>query len=399
MTVAVDMLLARSTFAGREGCHTGLVQWKVLLSPPEMSPVERDMLLDAFDSGWIAPAGPDLDAFEAELCEMSGAAAAVGLSSGTAALHLALQVLGVSRGDDVLMSDLTFAASAFAATYLGANPCFVDSEAASWQVDPELLAQELARRAAVGALPAAVVSVDLYGSVADGTRIAALCAQYGVPLVQDAAESVGATRDGVASGRAGRLGIYSFNGNKILTTGGGGALISDDVDLIERVRYLSTQSRAPVAHYEHRDIGHNYRMGNINAAIGRGQLRTLPDRIAARQRVHSNYQQCLGEMPGVRFQGVPDGCSPNYWLTTIEIDPDEFGATALEVLDATRAAGIEARHGFMPMHMQPVFAGSSVVGGAVAEQHFARGVSLPSSGRLSSDEVRWIADVVAATRR
>ena len=364
-----------------------------------MSSVEREMLLDAFDSGWIAPAGPDLDAFEAELCELSGAAAAVGLSSGTAALHLALEVLGVGRGDDVVMSDLTFAASAFAAGYLGANPCFVDSETASWQIDVDLLAGELARRAAVGALPAAVVSVDLYGSMVDGARLAALCAEFGVPLVHDAAESVGATRDGVASGRGGRLGVYSFNGNKILTTGGGGALISDDVALIDRARYLSTQARAPVAHYEHRDIGHNYRMGNINAAIGRGQLRTLPGRIAARQRVHSTYQMCLGGLPGVRFQEVPEGCSPNYWLTTVEINPDEFGATAREVLDATRDAGIEARHGFMPMHMQPVFAGSSVVGGAVAEQHFARSVSLPSSGRLTSDEVRWIADVVASTRR
>ncbi|MCY7301162.1 MAG: aminotransferase class I/II-fold pyridoxal phosphate-dependent enzyme [Ilumatobacteraceae bacterium] len=375
------------------------MHWKVLLSPPEMSPVEREMLIDAFDSGWIAPAGPDLDAFEDELCALSGASAAVGLSSGTAALHLALEVLGVGRGDDVLMSDLTFAASAFAASYLGARPCFVDSEAASWQIDPDLLAQELARRAAVGALPAAVVSVDLYGSVADGTRMAALCAEYDVPLVQDAAESVGATRDGLAAGRAGRLGVYSFNGNKIVTTGGGGALISDDTALIERARYLSTQARAPVAHYEHHHVGRNYRMGNINAAIGRGQLRTLSARIVARQNVHAGYRQCLGELPGVRFQSVPHTCQPNYWLTTVEIDPEAFGATASEVLDAVRATGIEARPGFMPMHLQPVFAGASVVGGTVAEQHFARSVSLPSSGRLTSDEVRWIADVVASTRR
>ena len=357
------------------------------------------MLIDAFDSGWIAPAGPDLDAFEAELCDLSGAGAVVGLSSGTAALHLALEVLGVERGDDVLMSDLTFAASAFAATYLGARPCFVDSEAASWQIDPDLLGQELARRADVGALPAAVVCVDLYGSVCDGTRIAMLCAEYGVPLVQDAAESVGATRDGQSAGRAGRLGVYSFNGNKIVTTGGGGALISDDSALIDRARYLSTQARAPVAHYEHRDVGRNYRMGNINAAIGRGQLRTLAARIAARHQVHVGYRQCLAGLAGVRFQSVPDGCQPNYWLTTLEIDPDEFGATAREVLDAVRAAGIEARPGFMPMHLQPVFVGAPVIGGAVAEQHFARSVSLPSSGRLTSDEVRWIADVVASTRR
>jgi len=373
--------------------------WKIYLSPPEMSGVERERLLQAFDSGWIAPAGPDLDAFEGELCALSGAAAAVGLSSGTAALHLALQEVGVSRGDDVLMSDLTFAASAFAATYLGARPCFIDGDPLTWQIDPDLLAAELALRAAEGRLPAAVVSVDLYGSVADGTRLAAVCAEYDVPLVEDAAEAVGASRDGVAAGRFGRVGIYSFNGNKIATTGGGGAIITDDEALAARVRHLSTQAREAVAHYEHREIGHNYRMGNINAAIGRGQLHTLSERIEGRRRVYQHYLRTLGELPGVRFQAVPEGCVPNHWLTTVELDPNEFGATPAEVLAALRAELIEARPGFMPMHLQPVFADVPVVGGAVSAGHFARSVSLPSSGRLTSDEVQMIADIVASVRR
>lgn len=399
MTVALALREARSTPAAGEGCHTEGVQWKIFLSPPEMSLVEREMMLAAFDSGWIAPAGPDLAAFEEELCALSGAAAAVGLSSGTAALHLALEAVGVGPGDDVLMSDLTFAASAFAASYLGANACFVDCDPHTWQIDPDLLAGELARRAANGTLPAAVVSVDVYGSVADGTRLVQLCAEHGVPLVEDAAEAVGARRDGAAAGRFGRVGIYSFNGNKIVTTGGGGALLSDDLALVARVRHLSTQARHPVAHYEHHEIGRNYRMGNVNAAIGRGQLRTLSDRIAGRARVHHHYRRCLAGLPGVSFQQVPVGCEPNYWLTTLELDPDEFGAGPAEVLAALRADGIEARHGFMPMHLQPVFAGNHRVGGAVSAQHFARSVSLPSSGRLTSDEVQWICDVLVGARR
>ncbi len=375
------------------------MQWKFYLSPPEMSGLEREMLMQAFDSGWIAPAGPDLNAFEAELMALSGAAAAVGLSSGTAALHLALQAVGVDSGDDVLMSDLTFAASAFAAAYLGARPCFVDSDPLTWQLDPDLLAEELARRAVFGALPAAVVSVDLYGSVADNTRIAAICAEYGVPLVEDAAEAVGATRDGVSAGRFGRVGIYSFNGNKIVTTGGGGAVITDDVELAGRIRYLSTQARQPVPHYEHHDIGHNYRMGNINAAIGRGQLQTLPTRIAERRRVRDHYERCLHDLPGVTFQQVPAGCEPNHWLTTVQLDPDQFGASAADVLDALRAEAIEARPGFMPMHLQPVFADSPRIGGDVSATHFANSVSLPSSGRLTSDDVQMIVDVVLSVRR
>jgi len=360
------------------------------------------MLLDAFDSGWIAPAGPDLDGFERELCELTGAAAAVGLSSGTAALHVALLALGVGAGDEVLMSDLTFAASAFAAKYVGATPVFVDSEPGSWQMDPALLEAALADRAAAGRLPAAVIAVDLYGSVCDGDRIAAACRLHGVPLIEDAAEAIGAARGDTNAGRFGAVGVLSFNGNKMVTTGGGGALIADDVDLIDRVRHLSTQARQPVPWYEHEEVGHNFRMGNLNAAVGRGQLVTLPQRIAQRAAVRAGYERCFADVPGVRFQEVVDGCRPNHWLTTIEFDPEGFGASAADVLVALRDEGIEARPGFKPMHLQPVFAGTEFLSSsatAVGTRHFERSVSLPSSGFLTSDQVQWIAQTALSARR
>lgn len=372
--------------------------WKFLLSPPEVGPVERALLIEAFDSGWVAPAGPDIDAFEAELADLTGAAAVAALSSGTAALHLALMAVGVSAGDDVLVSTLTFGASAFAVTYLGARPCFVDCEPETWHLDPELLDDELHRRRREGRLPAAVVSVDLYGSVADGPRLAAICAEHGVPLVEDAAEAIGAHRDGVPAGRFGRVAVLSFNGNKIVTTGGGGAIVSDDPTIVSHARYLSTQARQPVPWYEHQHVGFNYRMGNLNAAVGRGQLRTLADRIAGRARVREAYERRLGGVPGVSFQAVPDGCSPNHWLTTVRFDPDAFGATTPMILEALRSAGIEARHGFKPMHLQPVFDGSPCVGGAVAADLFETTLSLPSGSRLGDDDVGEICDVILSAR-
>lgn len=366
------------------------------MSPPEVGDDERELLLAAFDSNWVAPAGPDLDAFEAELAELTGAASVAALSSGTAALQLALMAVGVGAGDDVLVSTLTFGASAFAPTYLGARPCFVDCEAATWHLDPELLAGELDRRARSGELPAAVVAVDLYGSVCDGVEIAATCAQYEVPLIVDAAESLGATRSGRPAGREGVVGILSFNGNKMVTTGGGGAIMSDDVSIVDRARYLSTQARQPVPWYEHEDIGHNFRMGNLNAAVGRGQLRTLRERIDGRRRVREGYEWVLAPL-GVGFQEIPADCEPNHWLTTIAL-PDDFSSDVAGVLDALRSVGVEARYGFKPMHLQPVFAHNPVVGGAVATDLFSRSISLPSGSTLQPDTVEWIAGLIADAR-
>ncbi len=372
--------------------------WKILLSPPEVGPDERRLLLDAFDSNWVAPAGPDIDAFEAELGTLTGAAAVVALSSGTAALHLALDAVGVGPGDEVLVSTLTFGASAFAVTYVGARPVFVDCEAGSWQLDTELVEAELDERARAGRLPAAVLSVDLYGSVSDGARLAALCGRYDVPLVQDAAEAVGARRDGVHAGRHGRVGVLSFNGNKMVTTGGGGALLSDDPAIVDRVRYLTTQARMPVPWYEHTDIGFNYRMVSLNAAVGRGQLRTLPARIAGRRAVRERYEERLSGA-GISFQTDAPGCEPNHWLTTVAVDEATFGAGRDAVLGVLHDAGVEARHGFKPMHLQPVFRGHDVIGGAVAAELFERSVSLPSASRLTSEQVDWICDLVLAAGR
>jgi len=373
-------------------------EWKVLLSPPEVGDVERELLVGAFDSGWIAPAGPDLAAFEAELCELTGVRAVAALSSGTAALHLALLAVGVSAGDDVLVSTLTFGATAFAATYLGARPCFVDAEERTWHMDPDLLAEELAARARRGELPGAVVAVDLYGSVVDAARLQHACDEFEVPLVIDAAESLGATRDGIAAAHRGKVAILSFNGNKIVTTGGGGAIASDDLELVDRARFLATQARRPVPWYEHDEIGFNYRMGNLNAAVGRGQLRTLRDRITERARVRTRYEEHLGVLPGARFQDVPSGVSPNHWLTTVRLDPAGGLAPAIG-LAALRDAGIEARWGWKPMHRQPVFAGHPTTGGSIADELFASCLTLPSGSRLTDDDVEWICSVLLDAAR
>jgi dTDP-4-amino-4,6-dideoxygalactose transaminase len=369
----------------------------LLLSPPEVGPGERELLLAAFDSNWVAPAGPDIDAFEEELATLTGAPSVAALSSGTAGLELAMMAVGVGPDDDVLMGTLTFAASAFAASHLGARPCFVDCDGATWHMDLDLLEDELARRAAAGQLPAAVVSVDLYGSVADGARCAQICATYDVPMVCDAAEAIGARRDGVHAGRHGRVGVLSFNGNKMVTTGGGGAIFSDDVDIVRRARYLSTQARQPVPWYEHEDIGFNFRMGNLNAAVGRGQLHTLPHRIGERRRVRRRYRGHL-EPAGASFQHVPEGVSPNYWLTTAAFE-SASGIEPAMALAALRDNGIEARYGFKPMHLQPVYRDVPVIGGAVAADLFARSLSLPSGARLTDVEVDRVCEVLIGAGR
>lgn len=372
--------------------------WKILLSPPEVGQIERDLLVAAFDANWVAPAGPDIDALEAEISDLTGAPAVAALSSGTAALHLALMAVGVGRGDDVLVNTLTFGASAFATTYVGARPCFVDCEPSTWHLDADLLDEELERRDRAGERPGAVISVDLYGSVSDGVRIAAVCAAHDVPLIQDAAEAIGATRDGVHAGRQGHVSVLSFNGNKMVTTGGGGAIMSDDESVVSHARYLSTQARQPVPWYEHEHIGFNYRMGNLNAAVGRGQLRTLQDRIAGRRRVREGYEDLLGHFEGVRFQQIAPGCVPNHWLTTVALEPGAFGATPTDVLDALRSAGIEARYSFKPMHLQPVFKENPVVGGGIAASLYETSISLPSGSLITDDEVAWICDVIGSTR-
>ncbi|TVR25875.1 MAG: aminotransferase class I/II-fold pyridoxal phosphate-dependent enzyme [Nitriliruptor sp.] len=360
---------------------------RILLSPPDVGPRERDRLLAAFDSGWIAPVGPDLDAFEVELAAATGRGHAVALSSGTAALHLALHVLGVGPGDDVLVPTLTFAATANAVTYVGARPVFLDVEVDDWTLDPELVADHLAARARDGErLPAAIIPVDLYGHCADYSRLAEIAGRYDVPVVSDAAEALGAARSGRPAGSFGVMAACSFNGNKTITTSGGGALVTDDGELAAHVRKLATQAREPVLHYEHREVGFNYRLSNLLAALGRGQLEGLDAKVARRRELNVAYRAALADLPGVTFPTAAPDSDPSWWLTCLTVDPEVAGADRDELIAALDAADVEARPVWKPMHLQPVFSGLPAVGGEVAAAAFAHGVCLPSGSSLTAAE-------------
>ncbi len=367
---------------------------RIYISPPHMGGEELKLVEEVFASNWVAPVGPQVDAFEKEFSEIVEVPHAAALSSGTAALHLALLLLGVKRGDDVLVSTLTFAATANAIVYVGARPVFIDSEPRSWNLDPDLLQKELGRRAMAGRLPSAVICVDLYGQCADYELIQPICRDFDVPLIEDAAEALGATYQGRPAGGFGVFGVFSFNGNKILTTSGGGMLVSSDPKLIERARFLATQAREPAPHYEHSVIGYNYRLSNVLAAIGRGQLRVLKDRVRARQRNFSRYQKLLGNLPGFCFIPELENGQSTRWLTCVTIDPAEFGATREEVRLALEAQDIEARPVWKPMHLQPVFKDCQVVGGKVAEELFRNGLCLPSGSSLKEDQIERISTIV-----
>jgi len=369
---------------------------RVYLSPPDVGDEERRLLLDALDSGWIAPLGPYVDAFEAELAQRVTVPHAVALSSGTAALHLALLLVGVGPGDDVLVPTFTFVATANVATYIGARPVLVDCDGDTWQLAPDLVAQELEDRARRGALPKAVVSVDLYGQTADYGRLVPLCEEYGVPLVEDAAEALGATHRGAAAGSFGAAAVFSFNGNKIITTSGGGMLVSRDGELAERARHLATQAREAQVHYEHVDMGFNYRMSNLLAALGVAQLRGLDRRLARRRAINEAYRDALGDVPGIQFMPRAEYGEPNNWLTCITVDAEEFGATREDIRLALEEHDIEARPTWKPLHCQPLFAQTPVVGGTVAGHIFERGLCLPSGSTLDD---RDLERVVAVIRR
>ena len=372
---------------------------RVYLSPPHMSGHELALLREAFESNWIAPLGPHVDAFEGELADAVGVAHAAALSSGTAALHLALRLLGVGPGDEVLCPTLTFAGSAFPIVHQGARPVFVDAHPETWTLDPDLLAEGLERRRRGGRLPKAVITVDLYGQPCHHDEILAACAEHGVPVIEDAAEALGSRYQGRPVGGFGRFGVFSFNGNKILTTSGGGALVSDDGAAIERVRKLAAQAREPASHYEHREVGFNYRLSNLLAAVGRGQLRVLEERVAARRRTFRLYREALEDLPGLAFlEEAPDGRS-NRWLTCLTVDPEAFGADRETIRRALEAEDIEARPVWKPMHLQPVFAGCEVVGGGVAEGLFERGLCLPSGSDLSDEDRARVVEGVRAARR
>jgi dTDP-4-amino-4,6-dideoxygalactose transaminase len=367
---------------------------RIYLSPPDVGPRERQLLLDAFDSNWIAPLGPHVDAFEREFADAVGMPYAVALSSGTAALHLGLIALGIPRGRDVITSTMTFAATANAISYVGANPAFVDVSPDTWTIDPELLDEELTLRARYGKQAAAVITVDLYGQCADYARLDAVCEKHGVPMIEDAAEALGARYGAAAAGAFGECAAFSFNGNKIITTSGGGMLVSHRRGIVERARHLATQARETAAHYEHRDIGYNYRLSNLLAAVGRAQLQSLPDKVARRRVVNDRYRAALDAVPGIRFMPEAPYGRSNCWLTCISVSPALFGGTSEDIRLALDAENIEARPLWKPMHLQPVFSEQPMCGGAVSEALFDTGLCLPSGSTLDVDEQRRIVNVI-----
>ena len=371
---------------------------RILLSSPHMSRLELDYVTEAFDTNWIAPLGPNVDAFERELADHVGIGHAAALASGTAAIHLALNLLGVGPGDTVFCSTLTFVASANPILYQGAQPVFIDSEPATWNMSHQALERALAEAERHGGLPKAVVVVNLYGQSADMAPILALCDRYGVALVEDAAESLGATYRGRHSGTFGKLGIYSFNGNKIITTSGGGMLVSDDAALIEKARFLATQARDPAPWYRHSEVGYNYRMSNVLAGIGRGQLKVLEERVAARREIFRRYREALAQVPGLDWMPeAPYGRSTR-WLSVCRLVPDAAKLSPAQLIAVLAAHNIEARHVWNPMHRQPLFSHRPYYPHSESEsfsdQAFAQGVCLPSGSNLDSGQIDRICAVV-----
>jgi len=378
---------------------TGKTHGRIFLSPPHMGDLEQKYIGEAFASNWIAPLGPHVEAFQREFAATVGVSHALATISGTAALHLALQLVGVGNGDDVFVSTLTFAASVNPVRYLGATPVLVDSERDSWNMDPHLLAQELQERAKIGKLPKAVVVVHLYGQSADMDPILESCRKYEVPLIEDAAEALGATYKGRPVGTLGRAGVFSFNGNKIITTSGGGMLVSEDRRLVTHAFKLATQARDPAPYYEHSQVGYNYRMSNVLAGIGRGQLRVLSERVAARRRNFEFYAAALGDVPGIEFMPEAPWGTHTRWLTTAVITPAEFGSDRDELRQRLDAANIEARPVWKPMHLQPVYRGCTALGGSVAEDLFQRGLCFPSGSNMTADDLERVVSVVREAAR
>jgi dTDP-4-amino-4,6-dideoxygalactose transaminase len=363
----------------------GPVARRIYLSAPCVSEAERALLLESFDSGWIAPLGPHVDAFEADFARYHGVSDAAALASGTAALHLALHMLGVGPGDDVLVSSLTFVATANAIKYCGAAPVFVDSELGSWNLDPQLVDEYLRRAARAGKLPKAVVAVDVLGQCADYTPLRRSCDEFGVPLVEDAAEALGATYGTAKAGTLGDFGVFSFNGNKIVTTSGGGMLICKKPEHATRARYLAAQARLPTLHYEHEELGFNYRLSGLLAAVGRAQLQRLDGFVARRRELFGRYERALANAAGVEFMPEASFGRATRWLTCLTLG-DGARADVRRVIEALSAHDIEARPVWKPLHLQSCFRGAAVLRGEVSERIFRQGLCLPSGSGLSDAE-------------
>ncbi|GAA3402007.1 DegT/DnrJ/EryC1/StrS family aminotransferase [Paenibacillus hodogayensis] len=371
---------------------------KIYLSSPHLGDVEMKYVQDAFATNWIAPLGPHVEGFEREVERYVGARAAVALSSGTAALHLALRYLNAGPGHTVFCSTLTFVASANPILYVGAKPVFIDSEPDTWNMSPTALERALQEAKSRGNLPKAVIVVHLYGQSADMDPIVELCETYGVPLIEDAAESIGATYKGRSSGTFGHFGLFSFNGNKIITTSGGGMLVSDKVEAIDKIRYWATQARDPARHYQHSEIGYNYRLSNILAAIGRGQLVVLNDRIEARRSIFDSYHQRFGKVPGITFMPELPESRGNRWLTAFTIDPEVAGVTASDLMERLEQDNIEARPIWKPMHLQPLFQGCTYYPHneveSISDRLFESGICLPSGSNMTDEDLDRVVHVI-----
>lgn len=355
-----------------------------------MSGKEQHYIKEAFKSNWIAPLGPNLDAFEKEIATYTGANGSLAVNSGTAAIHLALSLLDVSKGDKVFCSTLTFVASANPIVYQGAEPVFIDSEPETWNMSPQALETALHDAFLEGKMPKAVIVVNLYGQSAKMDELLSLCNQYDIPIIEDAAESLGSTYKGKASGTFGKFGVYSFNGNKIITTSGGGMLISDDVGAIQKAHFLATQARDTAPHYQHSELGYNYRMSNILAGVGRAQLQVIEERVTARRHVFDRYYEGLGQLPGVTFMPELENTKTNRWLTTLTINVEKAGISVEKLLALLNKENIEARPVWKPLHMQPLFEAAKYYPHDehehVAEQLFQTGICLPSGSNLTEDE-------------
>jgi len=366
---------------------------RIHLSVPHMGGEEEAFIHEAFASNWLSTVGPNLNAFEEVFTQRIGLPA-VALASGTAAMHLGLRLLGVGPGDEVFVSDLTFAASVNPIVYLGGTPVFIDSDRRSWNMDPELVAKRLAAGAAKGKLPKAVVVVHLYGQAADMDPILEACARYDVPVMEDAAEALGTSYKGKPAGSMGVVSAFSFNGNKIITTTGGGMLVAQKKEMVDKARFWSQQARDPGIAYVHTEMGYNYRLSNVLAGIGRGQMKVLDDRVRRRREVAFAYRDAFADLPGIELMPQADYGLHTNWLSCFLIDTAKFGASSEQVLQALEAANIDARPVWKPMHLQPLFKGAECVGGEVGEDLFRRGVCLPSSSSMTAEEQARVVAVV-----
>jgi dTDP-4-amino-4,6-dideoxygalactose transaminase len=372
---------------------------RIYLSPPHMSGEEQRFVAETFETNWIAPLGPQVDAFETEFCEKVGISHAVALNSGTAAMHLALRALGVGPGDEVIAPSLTFIGGVSPVLFQGAKLAFIDSDTVSWNMDPNLLQEEMDHRSKTNRMPKVVIVADIYGQCADYDAIHKICASYGVPVLADSAEALGATYHGRCAGAGAKAAIYSFNGNKIITTSGGGMLAAEDETLIEQARFWSQQARDPAPHYEHTQVGYNYRLSNVLAAIGRGQLRVLDERVQKKRWIFDYYQKALSGLPGIEFMPEIRSGKSTRWLTVVLITPEKFGADREAVRLALEKDNIEARPVWKPMHMQPVFKGIPMRGGKVCEDLFRRGLCLPSGTAMTTADLDRIIEIIKKAAR